>query len=80
MTKIYLKAQEKTQAILNFLEENQWSTANQISEGLHLGLSTVYQSIKELGDCVKIKRIKTTKNHWAHAFFIDDSENMGVEK
>lgn len=52
MPKIYLKEIDKQQAVLEFLEENPRQTRKQISAGLQLSKSTVYQTIQRLGGCL----------------------------
>lgn len=76
MTKIYLKSQEKAQAILDYLEENPGSTVKQIASGLNLGLSTVYNTISDLGGSLEYKRIKTTQNHSADVFSVSKDDHL----
>lgn len=78
MTKVYLKSHEKAQAILDFLETNPLSSAKRIAEELQLGLSTVYNTIDDLGDLLDRKSVRTSHQHRATVFSISKSDDRKV--
>ena len=78
MTKVYLKSHEKAQAIPDFLKEHPQSSAKQISTGLQLGLSTVYNTLDDLGDLLDKKSIGTSHQHRATVFSVSKSDTRKV--